>query len=70
MYEFFNLSTYFFSTIDLELEGEIDHLGISGHKYIGTSKNFDNGTLYPEMKCYFPEGVEQPSGVRNVSLCK
>lgn len=44
--------------------------GIEGDKYAGSEKIFDNGTTYPEMKCFIPEGIQLPSGVRNVTSCK
>lgn len=60
----------FFSTLEMELEGDFDFRGIKGHKYMPTEKCFDNGTLYTEMECYAVKDEEQPSGVRNVSECK
>lgn len=56
------------STLELERNGEDELHGIRGYKYLGTNKAFDNGTLYPEMRCFFNQS--EYSGVRDVSLCK
>ncbi|KAJ8971442.1 hypothetical protein NQ314_000698 [Rhamnusium bicolor] len=57
-------------SVELTKAGDDILYGIEGHIYKGMEKNFDNGTVYPDMKCFIPEGVVQFSGVRNVSLCK
>ncbi|KAK9686067.1 CD36 family [Popillia japonica] len=44
-------------------------VGMTGKKYIGTDFLFDNGTKYPEQKC-FVNDKSFPSGVRDVSACK
>lgn len=54
----------------MELDHGMEFNGISGNKYVATERNFDNGTIYPDQKCYFPQPEIQPSGVRNVSDCK
>lgn len=58
------------SSIELKRVDKYTTYGIEGIKYGGSQKIFDNGTIYPEMKCFIPEGVQLPSGVRNVSSCK
>ncbi|KAI4463521.1 scavenger receptor class b type-1 sr-b1 [Holotrichia oblita] len=44
-------------------------VGVIGKKYIGTDFLFDNGTKYPEQKCFVSD-KPFPSGVRDVSVCK
>lgn len=61
----------YFSTLDLDWVGPYELHGINGHKYVTYIRNFDNGTLHPEQKCFVPDSVKyQPSGVRNVTECK
>nr|XP_023018229.1 protein croquemort-like [Leptinotarsa decemlineata]XP_023018231.1 protein croquemort-like [Leptinotarsa decemlineata]XP_023018232.1 protein croquemort-like [Leptinotarsa decemlineata] len=57
------------SSVALDHDGELTLHGIDGHKYVGGARTFDNGSQYPEMECFVPNGF-QLSGVRNVSLCK
>lgn len=61
---------YYCSSIELMKSDKYIKHGVEGDKYSGSEKIFDNGTIYPEMKCFIPEDIQQPSGVRNVSLCK
>ncbi|KAJ8969586.1 hypothetical protein NQ317_011310 [Molorchus minor] len=59
------------SSLELKRNGDYYVHGVVGNKYIGTKKIFDNGTLYPEMKCFVPEDIsQQASGIRDVSQCK
>lgn len=45
-------------------------LGLEGRVYVGRENVFDNGTKYPEMKCFSNVNQTVPSGVRDVSKCK
>lgn len=56
-------------SVPVEFAGLGQALGFKSYKYILGSKFLDNGTLYPENKCYH-EGKDVPSGVYNVSLCR
>lgn len=67
---FYECLILYFSSIELKRIDKYTTYGIEGNKYGGSQKIFDNGTIYPEMKCFIPEGVQLPSGVRNVSSCK
>lgn len=60
------------SSLQLERREEFSQFGLRGYRYVGTAKNFDNGTNYPESRCFITKDFvgEQNSGVRNVSLCK
>lgn len=43
---------------------------VTGVHFIGTAETFDNGTKYPENRCYCKNNTcEKPSGVRDVSDC-
>lgn len=57
------------STISLKYVEPTSVEGLSGYKYIGDSSVFDNGTVYPEKKC-FCTGECVPSGARNISSCR
>ncbi|XP_008192356.1 protein croquemort isoform X1 [Tribolium castaneum] len=57
------------STLTLVKQGTEELHGVVGHKFVGDEKLFDNGTRYPDMRCFSPGDV-LPSGVRNVSHCK
>lgn len=56
-------------SVSLDFDGEKSVHGITGYKYRGGEKAVDNGTLYPENKC-FSTGESVPSGVMNVSACR
>ncbi|KAJ6646997.1 UDP-galactose transporter senju, partial [Pseudolycoriella hygida] len=56
-------------SISLDFEEEKSVHGITGYKYAGGEKMVDNGTVYPENKC-FSFGESVPSGVMNVSACR
>lgn len=43
--------------------------GVKGHLYEGDESVFDDGTLYPQNRC-FCSGDCTPAGTRNVSGCK
>ncbi|XP_056642709.1 protein croquemort-like [Diorhabda sublineata] len=60
------------SSLDLDRSEEFTQFGLKGYKYVGTERNFDNGTNYLESRCFISKDFvgEQYSGVRNVSLCK
>ncbi|KAM7354262.1 peste isoform 1-T2 [Cochliomyia hominivorax] len=44
--------------------------GVTAYKYSGTERSVDNGTLYPENKCFCINGKCEASGVFNISPCK
>lgn len=56
-------------SISLDYDEEKSIHGITGYKYRGGEKTVDNGTIYPENKC-FSSGESVPSGVMNVSACR
>lgn len=53
--------------LDFEEEESVD--GVIGRKYTAGKRFLDNGTLYPENKCFCPEECF-PSGAVNISSCK
>jgi scavenger receptor class B, member 1 len=53
----------------LEFEEEREINGLKAYKYTVGDRLIDNGTLYPENKCYC-SGDCVPSGLFNVSACK
>ncbi|XP_026289526.1 protein croquemort isoform X2 [Frankliniella occidentalis] len=59
------------STVSLSRSEElVQKYGIEGVKFQGDAREFDNGTLHPEYKCYSYEGKTMPSGVRDMSKCR
>nr|CAH7713169.1 unnamed protein product [Callosobruchus chinensis] len=58
------------SSVELVKKDKFWLYGMESDKYVGTEEVFDNGSVHPEQKCFVPDHVQQPSGVRNVSLCK
>lgn len=48
----------------------VQKYGIEGVQFLGDKKEFDNGTLYPEFKCFTYDGKVLPSGVRDMSKCR
>lgn len=56
-------------SIAFDFNEEVDVKGINGYKYSGGKRTVDNGTVYPETKC-FSIGKSVPSGVMNVSSCR
>lgn len=55
--------------IRLDYSNEVEVQGIKGYKYSGGDQTFDNGTKYPEQKC-FNLGDVVPAGVTNISSCR
>lgn len=55
--------------IRLDFVEEVMVHGIKGYKYAGGDRTFDNGTKYPEQKC-FNLGDVVPAGVTNISACR
>ncbi|KAG5676732.1 hypothetical protein PVAND_006541 [Polypedilum vanderplanki] len=53
--------------IDFEKEINVD--GITAKRFIGGDRTVDNGTKYPENKCFF-SGDNVASGVLNVTACR
>jgi len=64
-------------------ENTVSRLGLEGYKFYGDDSVFDNGTKYPEKRCFcakspligttdVKQGVEEcvPSGVRGISKCR
>ncbi|CAL1682862.1 unnamed protein product [Lasius platythorax] len=43
---------------------------LTGSKYIGDDKMFDNGENVPSRRCYCPNGNCGPSGALNISSCR
>ena len=61
------LSPLCFSSFTVSRSDELaEKYGIKGVKFRGDGSEFDNGTLYPEVKCFSPEDNVMPSGVRFV----
>lgn len=58
------------SPLELQYNETLSVLGVTGKAYTGNDFFIDNGTDYPEQKCFVPEGEYLPKGVRDVSLCK
>ncbi|XP_037037041.1 protein peste-like [Bradysia coprophila] len=56
-------------SIPLDYEKDVDVRGLLGYKFIGGKRSVDNGSLYPENKCYAP-GEGSCSGVLNISSCR
>lgn len=56
-------------TLNFEYTETESVLGIEGYKYSGTAKSVDNGTLYPENKCFCGDECVR-SGVINISGCR
>lgn len=56
-------------SVPLDYEETVQVEGITGFKFSGGLRSVDNGTLYPENKC-FCGGECVPSGVMNVSACR
>jgi scavenger receptor class B, member 1 len=56
-------------SIPLEFEEEAKIHGVNVFKYVSGDRTVDNGTLYPENKCYC-SGDCVPSGLFNVSSCR
>lgn len=54
-------------TLDKE-PWQAEVLGVDGYRYVAGERAFDNGTLYPENKCFNTGPI--PTGLRNVSQCK
>lgn len=53
----------------LDFEEEKNIHGVKTFKYSGGERTVDNGTLFPENKCYC-SGTCVPSGLFNVSSCR
>lgn len=70
-----NGSIQFFSaelcrTIPLDFTEKVIIHGIEGYKYSGGPRSVDNGTLYPENRCFCENSDCAPSGVMNISACR
>ncbi|XP_046803707.1 protein peste isoform X1 [Lucilia cuprina] len=44
--------------------------GVTAYKYSGTERLVDNGTVFPENKCFCINGKCEASGIFNISPCK
>lgn len=55
--------------LDLYFTEEMSVEDINLYKYSATERSVDNGTQYPEAKC-FSHGESVPSGVMNVTACR
>lgn len=55
-------------SVELEYVDEVWVNGVLGYRYKLGANVFDNGTLYPENKCYC-NGECLPSGAINISSC-
>lgn len=53
----------------MEFLDRSDYDGMPAYKYVLGKKFLDNGTIYPENKCYC-NGDCIPSGLYNVSACR
>lgn len=51
------------------MDGTKEVRGIEGNHYVGSERTFDNGSLYPEQKCFNSEGIVL-TGSRDVSKCR
>lgn len=59
-------------SIPFDYERDVEVHGITGYRFSGGARAVDNGTAYPENKCYSngdPDG-QIPSGVMNISACR
>ena len=56
-------------SVEMDYEKEETIQGIKTYKYSGGDRTVDNGTLFPENKCYC-SGECVPSGLFNVSSCR
>ncbi|XP_063242450.1 protein peste-like isoform X2 [Bacillus rossius redtenbacheri] len=59
----------FCRSLSLDYAREQTVHGLRGYRYSAGARNFDDGTLYPDNKC-FCGGKCVPSGVLNVSACR
>lgn len=55
--------------LDMYFTEEVNEQGMTLNKYAATPRSFDNGSLYPESRC-FSSGDVVPSGVMNISACR
>ena len=56
-------------SIQMDFEEDQEILGVKTMKFSGGDRAVDNGTLYPENKCYCG-GQCVPSGLFNISTCR
>ncbi|CAO1409251.1 unnamed protein product [Diamesa tonsa] len=56
-------------SVPFDYEKDVDVHGVTGYRYTGGARAVDNGTLYPENKCFCGEDC-MPSGVMNISACR
>lgn len=56
-------------SILMDFEEELEIKGVKTLKFSGGDRTVDNGTLYPENKCYC-DGECVPSGLFNISSCR
>ncbi|XP_073827386.1 protein peste-like [Musca autumnalis] len=63
---------YFFTDfcrpVTADYDSEVYFKGVKGYRYKISPSVFDNGTMYPESKCYC-DGECMPYGVFNISSC-
>lgn len=57
------------SSLNLNYKGVDTFLGLEGQSYVAERYLLDNGTDFPEMKCFNGDKIF-PSGVRDISKCK
>ncbi|XP_029178350.1 protein croquemort-like [Nylanderia fulva] len=58
------------TSVKLSYENTTTFQSLTGNKYIGDNKMFDNGENVPSRQCYCPNRDCGPSGVLNISSCK
>lgn len=61
-------------SLTLKYDGEISKFGLTGGKWSGDDRVFDNGVKYPSQLCFCTSNEEQcpdmPAGVGNMSDCR
>lgn len=58
------------SSLVLQKNGRMSMDGLDGTTFVGAENVFDNGTLFPENKCYLANGTQLRKGVRSLSSCR
>jgi scavenger receptor class B, member 1 len=57
--------------IPFEYEKDVEVHGVTGYRFAGGARAVDNGTNFPENKCYNSQSGETVhSGVMNISSCR
>lgn len=59
-----------FRSLKLSYANTATFQSLTGSKYIGDDKMFDNGKKVPSRQCFCPNGDCGPSGTLNISSCK